>query len=99
MKQDKNSIVKSIKHNYRQYPGNSGDTMCVHYITFQNGDEGELHNTSLVCSEFEQGVQADYSIEQKGFRGGKPEMRIRSNGNSQAYSNKAPQRSSNGGNG
>lgn len=77
MKSEKTAVVDSVKENYRQYSGNSNDSMHVHYIIFRNGDEGEYHSTSPVCNEFKTGQTCSYSIEQKGFRGGNPEFRIK----------------------
>lgn len=89
---NKTSVVKSIKENHRQWQAPDKVVKYIHYLVFENGDEGEYFSSSPQCFEFQINQLCSYSIEQKGFRGGKPECRIKPKGNGNA--NRPHQRAS-----
>lgn len=60
----KKSTVKRVYHETKTYTGKYGQ-MYVHKIEFDNGDKGEYHSQKSVCEKFEEGKEADYTIESK----------------------------------
>lgn len=88
---DKSAIVRSIKENHRQWKSN--DMMYIHYIVFDNGDEGEYFSKSERCFEFVEGQMASYSRED-GFRNGKTFYKIKPIGDTK--NNRSPVANSNG---
>lgn len=66
----KNSTVKRVLHNTRQYDSKFG-RMFVHQITFDNGDSGDYSSKSETCTKFEENKPTAYTIEFREYNGSK----------------------------
>ena len=64
MSTQKKSIVKRITHNTGSYESQGG-TIYKHMIEFDNGDKGTYNSKDQTCKKFEEGTEAEYTIEIK----------------------------------